>query len=430
MVLYTMKSKRLLSAVLCLFLILLMSACGQEEVSHFLDQLPSPPTSAQKPDIPETSPEPAPTAESPQPELTPEPEETPDIYLVKMEGTPYRSAPKTEQVNVLGTLSRGTKVECVDDQGEFMLIELEDGQQVWCGTWYLEAEDPELAQQRAEEFLKSKTNKETFVPIDGEPVYNCTATVLNCRAEPSTTCTILYQIVMGTQVTVLGRDGDFYLCRLPNGGIAYCSVNYLSSESLFVDLEGAVDLRVFMPGAEFEMLFASPNNITGKALYPAIPLLEEKTACMLMEAYNQFREDGYTIKIYDAYRPKSAQYELFDIVGDSWFIADPYSGNSWHQLGRAVDMSLVDLSTGEELEMPTPMHTFSMDAARSNSDSWTEEAKKNVEYMTSVMQAAGFDILSTEWWHFEYTGPGGSMDNNLDFSTLSYRPVSEYVPKF
>lgn len=430
MVLYTMKSKRLLSAVLCLFLILLMSACGQEEVSHFLDQLPSPPTPAQEPDIPEPSPEPAPTAESPQPELTPEPEETPDIYLVKMEGTPYRSAPKTEQVNVLGTLSRGTKVECVDDQGEFMLIELEDGQQVWCGTWYLEAEAPELAQQRAEEFLKSKTNKETFVPIDGEPVYNCTATVLNCRAEPSTTCTILYQIVMGTQVTVLGRDGDFYLCRLPNGGIAYCSVNYLSSESLFVDLEGAVDLRVFMPGAEFEMLFASPNNITGKALYPAIPLLEEKTACMLMEAYNQFREDGYTIKIYDAYRPKSAQYELFDIVGDSWFIADPYSGNSWHQLGRAVDMSLVDLSTGEELEMPTPMHTFSMDAARSNSDSWTEEAKKNVEYMTSVMQAAGFDILSTEWWHFEYTGPGGSMDNNLDFSTLSYRPVSEYVPKF
>ena len=53
-----------------------------------------------------------------------------------------------------------------------------------------------------------------------------------------------------------------------------------------------------------------------------------------------------------------------------------------------------------------------------------------MEYMTSVMQAAGFDILSTEWWHFEYTGPGGSMDNNLDFSTLSYRPVSEYVPKF
>ena len=92
-------------------------------------------------------------------------------------------------------------------------------------------------------------------------------------------------------------------------------------------------------------------------------------------------------------------------------------------------MSLINLATGEELEMPTPMHTFSLDAARTHSGSWSEEARKNVEYMTSVMESVGFGTIETEWWHFEYTGQGGLMDTDIDLSTLTYRPVSEYVPK-
>ena len=128
-------------------------------------------------------------------------------------------------------------------------------------------------------------------------------------------------------------------------------------------------LRVFLPEAEFDLLFASCNNITGKAMYPAIPILEQGTAEMLFKAYQRFLEDGYAIKIYDAYRPLSAQIKLFDIVQDLRFIADPSKGYSWHQRGRAVDMSLIDLSTGKELVMPTPMHTFSMEAARTKAAS-------------------------------------------------------------
>lgn len=429
MELFSLKNKRIYTAILCAMLALTLGACSMQGISDLIDRLPplpsAEPAAETEPPIGET----VPPEESEVPAAAQEPETPTDVYIVKIAGTPYRSEPKTEQVNVLGTLSLGAKVTCIEDAGEFMFVQLEDGQQAWCGTWYLEAEDPALEQQRAAAFLAEKTEKESYVPMDGEPVYYCTATVLNCRAEPSTTCTILYQIVMGTQVNILGTDGDFYLCRLPNGGIAYCSVNYLSSEATFVDLDGAVDLRVFMPGAEFEMLFASPNNITGEAMYLPIPLLEETTADMLMEAYNKFREDGYTIKIYDAYRPKSAQYKLYDIVQDSRFIANPYTGNSWHQRGRAVDMSLINLATGEELEMPTPMHTFSLDAARTHSGSWSEEARKNVEYMTSVMESVGFGTIETEWWHFEYTGQGGLMDTDIDLSTLTYRPVSEYVPK-
>lgn len=427
MALHALKIKKIAVILLCIASMALLCACGS--LSELFDLLPPLPAESGE-EAEETAPvETLPPETEVPSEPSPEPEEIHDSYIVKIAGTPYRSEPKTEQANVLGSLSAGDKVECLADEGEFMLVELSDGQQVWCATWYLKAEDPELEKQRAESFLAEKTGTETYVSIDGEPVYYCTATVLNCRAEPSTTCTILYQIVMGSQVNVLGRDGDFYLCRLPNGGIAYCSVNYLSSEATYVDLAGAVDLRVFMPGAEFDLLFASPNNITGEAMYPPIPLLEETTADKLMQAYNIFREDGYTIKIYDAYRPKSAQYKLYDIVQDSRFIANPYEGNSWHQRGRAVDISLVNLATGEELEMPTPMHTFSLDAARSSYRSWSGEAQKNVDYMTEVMTSVGFGTLETEWWHFEYTGPGGMMEKDMDFGSLTYRPVSEYVPR-
>ena len=112
---------------------------------------------------------------------------------------------------------------------------------------------------------------------------------------------------MLTEVNVLGQDGDFYLYRrLDDGGIVYCSVNYLTEGATYAESDGAVDLRVYLPGAKLELLFASPNNITGSAMYPAVPLMEAKTAEMLKQAYDIFQNDGYTIKVYDAYRPESA----------------------------------------------------------------------------------------------------------------------------
>lgn len=419
------KVKNIFAALICALLALLLCACSAKDLGALAGKLPPPAVTETEPPA-ET---PAEAVEK-EPESTPTPAPTPqpEIYIVRVEGTPYRSVPKTEEVNVLGTMPAGTKVTCVEDDGEFMMIKLEDGQLVWCNSWFLEAEDKELQEQRARAYLEERTLRKGYIAMADEPLYNCTATVLNCRSEPSTTSTILYQIIMGTKVSVLGRDGDFYLCRLEDGGIVYCSVNYLSSDETYVALEGAVDLRVFMPGAEFELLFASPNNVTGKALYPAIPLLEETTANMLMEAYEIFSADGYTLKICDAYRPKSAQIKLYDVVLDSRFIANPYVGNSWHQLGRAVDMTLVNTETGEEVEMPTPMHTFSTDASRSSRAEWSEEAQKNVDYMTEVMTSVGFRKLETEWWHFENAGSGGMMDNDIDMTKLPMRPVSEYVP--
>lgn len=230
---------------------------------------------------------------------------------------------------------------------------------------------------------------------------------------------IAEELSAGTQIEVIGQDGEFLEYYLTNDvGTAFVSEYDVAPGIFYVTYPNAVDLRQVLPDSDFELLFASNRNVTHHSLYPAIPLLEAATADMLLEAEKIFEQDGYRIKIYDAYRPKRAQFELYDVVNDNRYIANPYNGNSWHNLGRAVDMSLTRIDTGEELRMPTPMHTFNSSASRYSSASWAEEVRENVDYMTSVMESVGFNTISTEWWHFENKNAGNSLPNELDYSQI------------
>ena len=413
--------------VLLLFLVAACCGCaGTEQIPEPTASAEPEETAAPITEIPEQTPdliiyEPLP---EPEPEPTVKPVTENEIFVVSFAGTKYRSQPANEDINVLGTLSVGDRVLCAEDHGEFLLVELEDGQRVWINGWYLNALDEALAEELAEAELQSRIHRDAFQPIEGKTVFQCEANLLNCRAEPEPTANILCQIVPGTRLNVYGKENGFYLCRLPNGKLCYCAQDWITDELTYAEYPGAVDLRMLLPEAQFDLLFASCNNLTGKAMYPAIPLLEQGTADMLYQAYQAFLKDGYAIKIYDAYRPYSAQIKLFDIVQDLRFVADPSKGYSWHQRGRAVDMSLIDLSTGKELVMPTPMHTLTMESSRTRSSSWSEEARANVEYMTRVMQQAGFGTIATEWWHFENTGFGNVLDPDLNLYTIPKRPVS------
>lgn len=237
-----------------------------------------------------------------------------------------------------------------------------------------------------------------------------------------------YKILpIGTMLRGVENTGEFLICGYEDYEGQFCvSLNNVAEGLYYVLPENGLDLRFLLPDAEYDILFATERNITGHAMYPAIPMLERKTAYMLQQANAAFKEDGFAVKLYDTYRPKSAQFELYDIVQDSRFIANPYENNSFHQVGRAVDMSLIELKTGKELEMPTPMHTFNVSASRFNSDTWTETARKNVEYMTNIMIECGFRTISTEWWHFENGEEGDYMDPYLDYSSLPLLPADEY----
>ncbi|MBC8060574.1 MAG: M15 family metallopeptidase [Clostridiaceae bacterium] len=149
-----------------------------------------------------------------------------------------------------------------------------------------------------------------------------------------------------------------------------------------------------------DLKYSTADNFTGKVIYPVtVCLLQKETAQKLMKANTEFKEKGYKLKIWDAYRPVYVQKIFWDIVKDSRFVANPAMGGSIHNRGTAVDLTLLD-SYGDELKMPSKFDDFSANAYRNNSK-MDSEARKNMNYLTDVMKRNGFKTIDTEWWHFE-----------------------------
>lgn len=154
------------------------------------------------------------------------------------------------------------------------------------------------------------------------------------------------------------------------------------------------DLKISMK------LSTSDTSISKPFYNRNLCMLQYDILPMLQRAIDIFAADGYRIVIYDAYRPTSVQQRWFDVVRVHKWVADPSIGmGGIHDRGTAIDMSLIDME-GNELEMPTPMHTFTNDSAR-DSQIMTETARQNMDYMTRVMVSCGFTYINSEWWHFQ-----------------------------
>ena len=96
------------------------------------------------------------------------------------------------------------------------------------------------------------------------------------------------------------------------------------------------------------------------------------------------------------------------------WVADPSRGmGGVHDRGTALDISIIDKS-GKPVEMPTPMHTFT-EAASRLSTTMTDTARKNMNYLKEVMVSCGFDIINSEWWHFQ------------DVNTVYYLPTDHPI---
>ena len=87
-------------------------------------------------------------------------------------------------------------------------------------------------------------------------------------------------------------------------------------------------------------------------------------------------------------------------VGREDLIRDEYiASRSRHNLGLAIDLTLVHRATGEELAMGTPFDEFSW---RAHTDNATGEAAANRQRLKRVMEAEGFANYAKEWWHYSY----------------------------
>ncbi|MFZ5810970.1 MAG: M15 family metallopeptidase [Thermodesulfobacteriota bacterium] len=193
--------------------------------------------------------------------------------------------------------------------------------------------------------------------------------------------------------------------------LAFAATAALAGESETEALAraGLVEVARLDPTIRIEMRYATTNNFTGRAIYPSARcFLVRETAEALVEVQALLRREGLGLKLYDCYRPFSAQKLLWELTPDKRFVARPVEEHgrpargSRHNRGAAVDLTLVDAG-GEEMPMPTAFDEFSQEAAR-HFQGGDPAARANSQKLEAAMRRQGFSPLPSEWWHFD--GPG------------------------
>ncbi|HEX7831676.1 MAG TPA: M15 family metallopeptidase, partial [Thermoanaerobaculia bacterium] len=111
-------------------------------------------------------------------------------------------------------------------------------------------------------------------------------------------------------------------------------------------------------GIPLDVRYATPNNFMKTTLYPvAKSYLRAPAAQALADVQRELAPQGIGIKVFDGYRPYRVTVAMWEPIKNPDYVADPAKG-SRHNRGAAVDLTLIDLKTGAELEMPTPYDDF------------------------------------------------------------------------
>lgn len=184
--------------------------------------------------------------------------------------------------------------------------------------------------------------------------------------------------------------------------------------------EGFVDMGEYIADVQIEARYAGSGNFVGAPIdgYEAEKvLLTREAADALLAVQTELSEVGLGLKLFDGYRPQRAvdhfvrwaqdpedesmkwiyypqidKSELFDLG----YIAE----QSGHSRGSAVDLTLITLETGEELDMGTRWDYFDPRSAPSNQEvSPQHQARRMLLQITMIKH--GFEPLDTEWWHFK-----------------------------
>lgn len=147
--------------------------------------------------------------------------------------------------------------------------------------------------------------------------------------------------------------------------------------------------------------YATSDNITGKPIYGSkTAYLRKGTADKLNRANSIVMEQGFRIKVWDAYRPQKSHEILYEKTKDGYYFMDPKIGSN-HTRGASVDVTLVD-AEGKEVNMPSRFDEMSRKAHRTY-ELASPEQKKNALLLEKAMEQAGFIPLENEWWHFDDT---------------------------
>ncbi len=178
-----------------------------------------------------------------------------------------------------------------------------------------------------------------------------------------------------------------------------------------------VDIEQLIPAIILDIKYATDDNFTRTKVYESPKaFLRKSVAEALQKVHYDLKELGLGLKVYDAYRPYSATVRFYEIIGDTNFVAAPWHG-SRHNRGCAVDVTLIDLNTYTELEMPTAFDDFTQKAASDYID-LPDEVIKNRTLLINAMKRHGFSVFPHEWWHFDYEGW-----ENFDLMDISFEDL-------
>lgn len=164
-----------------------------------------------------------------------------------------------------------------------------------------------------------------------------------------------------------------------------------------------VELVKLDPTIKLDIRYATTNDFLGTPVYTqARAFLQRPAAEALLRAHRELKTHGYGLIIHDGYRPWYVTRIFWDATPDDKkiFVADPAKG-SVHNRGCAVDLSLYDLKTGEEVKMPSGYDEMT-DRAYSDYAGGTADERALRALLRHAMEKQGFTVNPTEWWHFDY----------------------------
>lgn len=181
--------------------------------------------------------------------------------------------------------------------------------------------------------------------------------------------------------------------------------------------QGLVDIAQIDSSIAVHLVYATPYNFMGKRLYHGLThaFMLPQVAKGLVEAQKKLKaiRPDLCFIIYDAARPISIQYEMWNTVKDTDkrdFVADPTKGRGMHNYGIAVDLTLMDC-TGYPLPMGSCYDYFgdesrvSLEPELLESGRITQREMNNRLLLRKVMEESGFKVDNAEWWHFNLVMP-------------------------
>lgn len=168
-----------------------------------------------------------------------------------------------------------------------------------------------------------------------------------------------------------------------------------------------------------DVRYATRNNFTGRPVYrEARAFLQRPAAEALVRVHRSLKKQGYGIVVFDGYRPWSVTKLFWDLTPEDkkQFVADPSKG-SRHNRGCAVDLTLYELRTGRQVEMPGGYDEMS-ERSHVNYQGGTPEQRRLRDLLRAAMEAEGFEVYEPEWWHYDFKDWRKYPILNLSFAEI------------